>query len=638
MSLVDNIKKALRWRIAKVRTSFVLRLAHLNRRRLKRTVFVGITGSAGKTTTKDLAVAVLGRIGSVISNDASLNYLTEVADVVRRAASRNRFAVIEVSTNKPGDIAPKADLIKPQIAVLTVVQREHVKNFDSIELIAEEKGELIFALPPDGVAVLNIDDPLVRSIGERTQVRRIWFGSSPEADLRLLDATSSWPETLILEIEYQGRRLKCVTTLHGKHLAVPVLAAIGLGVAAGGSIEDCIEAVASARTTPGRMQVVDAEDGVTFVRDDYKAPYWSFSAALEYLRDAKSRRKVAVIGTISDYSLSASKLYPKVARMAMEVADLVVFVGPHALRALKARQADEAGSLVGFPEAEDANRFLQQNLREGDLVLLKGSNHADHLIRLMLARRRDVSCWVRNCGLNRFCDVCPQLDRVPSMSLAPKVPLTGGLRASSEGVENDMRLQFNADANPVWLILGMGNWGEKYDETPHNVGFRFLDYFAETVDAKWLPASEGVVCGMKVGGKEVLLFKPAAPTNACGPVIEEFFRRYGLTSERVLVIHDDADLPLGRVRIKRSGSDGGHKGLRSVFAALKPDGVMPRIRIGVRKEGVGGAVAARSTVLERFGEEDRDVLNAAFAGVAEEVVSLVAADGATAVRSSAEVI
>lgn len=627
MRLVAYLREVLGWRVVRARNRGILALARWQRQRLRDTVFVGITGSAGKTTAKDLAVAVMGRLGSVCSNDASLNHLSEVAEVVCRTKRSDRAAVIEISTSKPGDIAPKAALVRPQIAALTVVQREHVKNFDSLEAIAAEKGELILALSEDGIAVLNIDDPHVRLIGERARARRIWFGVAPQADLRLVEATSSWPEPLTLIVEYQGLQYRCVTAIHGKHLAVPVLAAIGLGLAAGLPIEECLEAVAEAATTPGRMQIVAEEDGVTFVRDDYKAPYWSFPAALEYLRDSRPRRKVAVIGTISDYSLSASKLYPKVARLAKEVADLVVFVGPHALRALKARQTDDDRTLVGFTEIEDAHRFLQSELREGDLVLLKGSNHADHLVRLMLARKRPVGCWVSGCGWNRFCDACPRLDD-PVRSAEASTDRSS-VDAKAADLEVDASkcppLNITGTASLIWLVIGMGNHGEGYDGTPHNVGFMAVDRLACQFGAGWSAYSEGALCLTKIDGREMILFKPATLTNLCGPAVASVLKRYGLVRERVVIIHDDADLGLGDVRLKQRGSDGGHKGLRSIVAALGNDGAMQRIRVGIRKSDLVGS-SARSIVLERFSLEDEATLQFAFDKAAAQILTLVEKD------------
>lgn len=612
MKLTDRVREGLAWRYTKVRDAAVLGLARVNRRWVANSTFIGITGSAGKTTTKDLALAIFARQGPITANEASMNYMAEVAQVVLSARRKDRYVLIEVATSKPGDIEIKSALVKPTIAALTVVQREHVKNFDSLEAIAEEKGKLIEALPDDGIAVLNIDDPLVRKIGERSPCRRIWFGSSPEADIKLLEVRSAFPEPLTLKIEYQGLTYECVTALYGKHLAVPVLAALGLGVAGGVPMEECIYALREVKMTPGRMQIVETEGGVTFLRDDHKAPYWSFQAPLDFLRDARVSRKVAVIGTISDYSLSASKVYPKVAKQARASADLVVFVGPHALRALKAREGEDDRSIVGFTELEEANRFLLNELRAGDLVLLKGSNRADHLIRLILARSRTVGCWERGCGWSRFCDACPRLEVKTPLPVGQSEARGREGSQSSDGLAGGVasrEIRSGADSEAL-LVVGLGNQGEKFAGTAHNVGFDAVDYLARTSNGEWTPDAEGFVCKTHLVGRDVVLFKASTQINLCGPFVARVHERLRIAPNHVVVIHDDADLPLGDVRLKHSGSDGGHRGLRSIFNALNNEGFMSRIRVGVRRPDSVGS-SAKALVLERFSAEDQAVLQRA---------------------------
>lgn len=601
-SLLTRLKKALAWRIKPLRERIVLARAHAHRRRLNQTIFLGVTGSAGKTTTKDLAVAILQQAGPTTGNPKSLNYLLDVALLLLQVKRSDRFTVVEIAASGPNTLDGKLALTRPHVGALTVVQRDHIKNFDSLEAIAEEKGKLIFALPTDGTAVLNIDDPLVRKIGERATANRLWFGTLPEADIRLVSATSVYPEPLILELEYQGRRHTCTTSLHGTHLATATLAAIGMGIAVGIPMEQCIKALAAVTTTDGRMQIITDMRGVTFIRDDFKAPYWSFQPALDYLKNASAKRKVAVIGTLSDYSLSASKLYPKVARNAMEAADLTVFVGPHAMRALKSRRNENDRSIIGFTETEDAHHFLESELREGDLVLLKGSNRADHLVRLFLARRQPVTCWTRGCGYNRFCDVCPKLNQP---SIVP--PLAAP--ASTRGKDDIPQMQSStvpSRYSDAWFVVGLGNEGAKYKGTPHNIGFEVVDRLADRLGGKWSRDAEGETCEVQVGGERVVLLKPGTAINLCGEVIARVAARGGIMRERFIVIHDDNDLPLGDARVKRDGSDGGHKGLRSVISAFRNSGFMVRVRVGVSID----QSEAKTVVLTHFGPETAPMIEA----------------------------
>src|SRR5919109_4417264 len=180
-------------------------------------------------------------------------------------------------------------------------------------------------------------------------------------------------------------------------------------------------ALAAVDPLPGRYQPV-AADGVTFIRDEFKASLWSVAPALEFLRDARAVRKVAVFGTISDYSGRASQVYADVARQALEAADEVIFVGPQAVRCGGTRTHPKGAALRAFPGIREAHRYLADTLVPGDLVLLKGSQRADHLLRLVLARRGRIGCWRTSCRRIKFCDECLLL-RIPEIGLAVRRPL-----------------------------------------------------------------------------------------------------------------------------------------------------------------------------------------------------------------------
>jgi len=482
-------------------------------------------------------------------------------------------------------------------------------TFENIkEAIAEEKAKLIAALPAHGTAVLNRDDPFIRQVAERTDARVLWFGESEEADLRLVSATSNHPRPLTLTVAYEGREYACPTQLHGTHLATAALTALGIGIAAGMSIERAIKGLGNAVAPQGRMQIFDGGDGVVFMRDDFKAPHWTLETNYEFLRDSTAQRKVAVIGTLSDYSQSASKIYPKVARRFREVADLVVFVGPHALRALKARKDPSDSSFRGFTDIKEANAFLQNELRAGDLVLLKGTNRVDHLIRILLSRHRNVSCWVPKCGLNRFCDVCEFIDRGDAT--------------------HDQKTAIGADAvgeerqamSDSWLVVGLRNPGPQYENTAHNIGAAVLDEIVTSKSERWEEVREGQLSRLPIAGSQVYFLKPGTPINKCGDAVADACNRLGVSASRVVVVHDDIDLPLTKVRTKENGSDGGHKGLRSVFASLANDGFMPRIRVGVKTDDNPLSGDTAEQVLTPFTPEQQETVAMATSVAAANVL------------------
>jgi UDP-N-acetylmuramyl pentapeptide synthase len=235
------------------------------------------------------------------------------------------------------------------------------------------------------------------------------YGLSAQAMLRGSDVRSAWPGRLSLSVAWQGESLRVETRLVGAHWAPSVLAALGAALALGVPLADAARGLASVEPWLGRMSPMQMQDGVTFLRDDWKAPHWSIPAALEVLREARASRRVVVLGTISDYPGDAGRKYVAIARQAFEVADHVVFIGRHAGSALRAAKGREGASIVAFPRVREAAAHLREWLRPGDLVLLKGSHRADHLARIALARSHDVACWIERCDRQIFCDRCVRL-------------------------------------------------------------------------------------------------------------------------------------------------------------------------------------------------------------------------------------
>ena len=206
-------------------------------------------------------------------------------------------------------------------------------------------------------AVLNLDDPHVIAMAAGFSGRVLTFGCSPGATLRAEDVRSPWPQRLSFTLRFGDRSFPVHTRLCGRHWVGSVLAALGVAVAMGVPLERAIAALAAVSPTPGRMSPV-ALGGVTFVCDHIKAPLWTMASVFEFLADSQAARKIAVIGTISDYPGASSRVYRRVAEAALSVADEVLFVGPNARKALKARRDRQGPPLHAFdalPEAADAS-------------------------------------------------------------------------------------------------------------------------------------------------------------------------------------------------------------------------------------------------------------------------------------------
>ncbi|MCC7258468.1 MAG: hypothetical protein IT486_08845 [Gammaproteobacteria bacterium] len=394
--------------LTRIRKTWAYGAARRRRQGLGSTVFVGVTGTSGKSTATGLAAAIL-RTAGPCAQTRGYNALGDLVRLLRSMGPAQRYCVAELAAFGPGTLDRHVALIAPDIAVVTVIGREHYKAYRHLDAVAAEKAKVVLAPPQDGVAVLNIDDPLVRAIGERTSRRVLWFGCDAAATLRLVQARSAWPESLTLVVAWGGAEYVVGTRLHGRHLAVPVLAALGAGLAAGVPIAAALAAIAAFEPAAGRMQPLAAPDGITWMRDDMKSPAWSLALPFEWLREARAPRRVAIIGTVSDTHGDSGRNYRDFGRMARTAADLVVFVGPLAHRGLRARETPDDPTVQAFPTAQAAAAWLRTELRAGDLVLMKASHKADHLVRVILDREQPISCWRERCEQVRFCDQCPEL-------------------------------------------------------------------------------------------------------------------------------------------------------------------------------------------------------------------------------------
>jgi UDP-N-acetylmuramoyl-tripeptide--D-alanyl-D-alanine ligase len=384
----------------------VIEAARLWRQLLAQTCFIGVTGSAGKTTTKDLLHGALSTRYRCAVNSGSHNVLYPIARTLLTVGPRAQFCVQELGASELGAFDAMLALLKPKVGVVTNVGTDHYKAFRGRTGVAAEKGKLIACLPADGLAVLNADDDLVAAMAAHCRARVVTYGLREAADFRAEIVNDRWPDRLALRIHQGGQTVLAQTQLLGAHQAGNVLAAVATACSLGVPLADAALAMGRHEPRLGRMSVHETARGVTFIRDDLKAPQWSLEKAWQFMADAQAARKLIVLGTISDYPGSSSTRYRREAQQAMAAVERVVMIGPHASSAAAKLKAAGAQKLLAFDTVQDAWAWLDKFLRAGDLVLLKGSNNADHLARIALALDRDVRCWRNRCGWQKFCDRC----------------------------------------------------------------------------------------------------------------------------------------------------------------------------------------------------------------------------------------
>lgn len=353
--------------------ALLLPAARMSRRWQPGIVRIGITGSAGKTTTKKLIHAVLETRWRGIAGRGSSNRSRTILRSALPFQSGVRYSVQELGAFGPGTLDELIYAFRPGISVITNVGMEHYATFRTLDAVAEEKGKLVKGLPPDGLAVLNGDDPRVVAMRGLAPCRTILAGRHPDSDLRAEEVRAAWPAPLSLTVGWPGGRVEVGTQLYGEQWVFPVLASIVVGQALEIPMGDIVTAIGACRPEPGRMSGFRTAGGVDWVCDDWKAPVWSYSRVLDFLEEADAARKVLILGQFSDSPRRPRKLYARLARRGRAVADQVCLVGRHARHGLRARTDEDDSSIRAFSHAEEIARFLGGFLRPGDLVLVKAT-------------------------------------------------------------------------------------------------------------------------------------------------------------------------------------------------------------------------------------------------------------------------
>jgi len=355
------------------------KLAHVVVGRLPQLTVVGLTGSSGKTTTKDYIGQVLARLGETVAPAGSLNNELGFPYTVLKATPETRFLVLEMGARGIGHIAYLAGIAAPRIGVVLNVGAAHIGEFGSVEGTARAKGELVESLPAEGLAVLNADDPLVSAMASRTQARVVLTGESESAGVRAvdvrLDARGRASYTLVSAAGSAPVQL----AVTGRHQVANTLAAAAVALEAGMPVE----AVAAALGEVGivssrRMDVFDRPDGVTVIDDSYNANPSSTAAALRALAAlGEGRRTIAVLGYMAELGEYETSGHQDVGRLAAElgVGRLVAVAGAAPVLDGAAAVPEWKGEPIAAADQAAATAAVLDDLRPGDVVLVKGSRY-----------------------------------------------------------------------------------------------------------------------------------------------------------------------------------------------------------------------------------------------------------------------
>lgn len=351
---------------------------------------VGITGSVGKSTTKELVSDVLSQKFRTLRNPGNMNNEIGLPLTILRLGEGYQRAVLEMGFYVPGEISMLCEIAKPQVGVITNIGTVHAERAGSQDVIARGKAELIQALPPApvGVAVLNYDDPRVRPMAELTNASVIFYGLNSAADIWADDIVGEGLEGIRFTLHHKDESFQLRVPLIGQHSVHTALRAAAVGLAEGMSWGEIILGLRNSHTQL-RLVAVHTERGALLLDDTYNASPESTLAALNLLEELDGR-KIAVLGDMLELGQYEEEGHEIVGKRAAEVVTELVTIGRLGRIIAQAASQTSMGTcgVHSFDNAQDSIEYLQSTLEKGDVVLIKGS-HSMRMDRIVFALERE---------------------------------------------------------------------------------------------------------------------------------------------------------------------------------------------------------------------------------------------------------
>ncbi len=337
---------------------------------------VGITGSIGKTTTKEFAASLLSKRFSVHKSEGNYNNHIGLPLSILRLQDTHTVAVLEMGTSAPGEISRLTQIAPPDIAVITNIHPVHLEFFKDIEQIAKAKKEILDGLKPEGTAILNGDDRLVKRISQDWKGPRLFFGLSKSCEIRATNIRRMGIQGLSLDLFYEDKKER----IHFPHFYTSFLynflAAVGVAQAFSTPLEDLLQQIQTLRPFAMRGKMYHLRNNITLIDDSYNSNPGALEHALKDLSELPAKRKVAVLGDMLELGEQEIRYHIQAGKQVQDYnIDVLVTVGPlsrhMAEGALKSGMKED--SIFSFSDSEETADHIESLLRAGDLVLVKGS-------------------------------------------------------------------------------------------------------------------------------------------------------------------------------------------------------------------------------------------------------------------------
>ena len=340
---------------------------------------VGITGSVGKTSTKDIIASVMARKFNVLKTQGNYNNQIGLPLTILKLTEENDAMVVEMGMNMPGEISNLSKIANPTVAVITNVGTAHIGNLGSRENILKAKLEILDGLEQGGTLVINNDNDLLHKWNEErkeSNFKVITFGMENKSDIMPYDIVLS-ENGSTYKIDIDGKTYQVNVSVGGNHFVLNSLCAIAIGRIFQIDMQDILKGIASFELTKRRMQVEKNKAGVTIINDCYNANYDSMKAAIEYLGKINVGKKIAVLGDMLELGEFSNELHEKVGEeVAKNKINVLITVGDLAKRiAVKAKtQGMDSKNILTCEKNSDAIEIIKNIAKKGDAVLLKASN------------------------------------------------------------------------------------------------------------------------------------------------------------------------------------------------------------------------------------------------------------------------
>ncbi len=351
-------------------------LAHAWRKKFNIPV-IGVTGSSGKTTTKEMIAAIISRRKNILKTEGNLNNLIGLPQTIFQLNSEHEIMILEMGTNIRGEIKRLTQIAEPGIGLITNIGPAHLAGFGSINVVKEEKSDLFLNMPPSGVAIINLDDEAIATAAEQWHGTKVTFSMSPNADVSVRDIEKNGVKGVSFNLMIDGHTQKVEMKIAGLHHVYNAMASAAVAFAAGMDPKTIVEGLTAFRPFSGRMEMIKLHNGSYLLDDSYNANPVSVREALMTLKDLKTNHNSYVfLGDMLELGAQTEEMHRKIGM-------LIATIGVNALflqgdfSEVTAAGAKEGGlpseNIFLLSDQEDGINYLKKYLKKGDWILVKGS-------------------------------------------------------------------------------------------------------------------------------------------------------------------------------------------------------------------------------------------------------------------------